>query len=231
MKDLCPRTPENNHHQEEDYMEDPVLRSLADSLARHREKEQKWLKRQKEWEKKYTQERTRRQEFLDKSEAKPTPVELYALWLYTYLSHGGVVTHHRNYTYDNSGMVTPTNTELPEKSVIIPTGYGSSALHVLNIPRLTPGIDPTPSSNDSRPGREYGHGKLLTLDFNASGQLNAATNDPDVVESWPEVDQLVREMSQQPTKIKNIEIAMRTKILEVESRRNKQTPGTDIMSL
>lgn len=169
-----------------------------------------------------------RQAFLDLSEAQSTPAELYALWLYTYLSNGGKITHHRDYPYDRAGMLTPTNTESPEKSVRIPTGYGSDALHILNIPQLTPCISTAPTSGDGRPGWEYGHGTLLTLEVDAAGSLRATTNDPDVVESWPEINELLRKMSE-PTWRGELESGLRATIQKVESRKAiEQAPGTDI---
>lgn len=203
-----------------------VRDKLHRSLNEHAAKEAEHRQYRQEIEEEFRKERLGREEFLNRSEAQPTPAKLYTLWLYTYLANGGEITHQYDHLYRASGMVTPTNTELPEQSVGIPTGYGAKALNILAIPQLTPCIDTSPTSRDERPGWEYGHTTLLTLEVDETGKLQADTNHPNVVASWPEINELLEQLTEDPSALQDLE-SLRNQITATRSS-TAQAPSAAI---
>ncbi len=84
---------------------------------------------------------------------------------------------------------------VPTKSCdknFIPPGYGSQSLTIMYLPDLV-NLDTRSTSGDRRPGWEYGHSKLLTLKLDESSPtgLRASTNDPDVIESYTDITDMI----------------------------------------
>lgn len=141
-------------------------------------------------------------EFLKAARPVPTPALVYAIWLYTWLEQGNEVTHVRNFDYVGK-YLTPT-AEFPR----IPLGYGALLMNLLVVPSVADG-DMTPYTD--RKGWEFGHTKLLTLEVGKSG-LIATTNQPNQVESFPDIERIiesldVNELGELGTKIKELSVS------------------------
>lgn len=95
----------------------------------------------------------------------------------------------------------------------IPKAYGAMALDLLVVPAFA-NVNLNPSSTDTRQGWEYGHTTVHVLRRDGhSDSLVASTNQPEVVESFPDVDRLVdilrssKNVSQPHRLLKFIELA------------------------
>ncbi len=100
--------------------------------------------------------------------------------------------------YDQPFVVwTPTKGSDNHKTpYTIPTGYGATSMKILYLPDLVT-LDTRATSGDFRPGREYGHSTLLTLQLDDTSPtgLRATTNQPDVVESYTDITDLIMGVS------------------------------------
>ena len=161
----------------------------------------------------------RRIEFLEQSQAIPTPVGVYALWIATFRSGGGIVRDVHDtkyeatmYVYANgatsSEFLTCFGPPLPQPAVPgydslairrwmptttfseIPTGYGSGSLDLLLLPNLVTGST-APTSGDYRQGWEFGHTSVCVLRLDASGTGLIATINTDCVYSYIDVEELL----------------------------------------
>lgn len=141
--------------------------------------------------------RTKRAYFLESCGARATSIEEYALWLATWLHHGGKVTHYWSWNF--GGYFTPTmHTGTP-----IPVGYGANSMKLLVVADQNNQfpVPLYPTSADWRSSWEWGHTSVLTLrrkdDFiyqEGSSPLDAVeakTNNSYVVESFPDVENLI----------------------------------------
>ena len=119
--------------------------------------------------------------FLKYTQAIHTNPELYALWLYTYISRGGEVTH--PYDYDMPNFWTPTMSNQSDELPLVPCGHGSNSLNILHLPDLAP-IDT--SGN-------VGHSTICTLQLDPDSQLGlkATTNHPYFVASYADITGLL----------------------------------------
>lgn len=74
----------------------------------------------------------------------------------------------------------------------IPTGYGANSMKILYLPDLVT-LNPRATSGDRRPGWEYGHSTLLTLQLDDTSPtgFHATTNQPYVVESYIDTTDLI----------------------------------------
>ena len=108
--------------------------------------------------------------------------QIYALWLYTYISRGGEVTH--PYDYDMPNFWTPTTSNQSDEPPLVPCGHGSNSLNILHLPDLAP-ID---TSGD------VGHSTICTLQLDPDSQLGlkATTNHPYFVASYANITGLLR---------------------------------------
>ena len=133
--------------------------------------------------------------FLVTTASVPTPMEAYALWLKTWMLQGGEVRK-ADYEYGRKAAVVGNNNAFvgagekfdPKQDEIdytdlgwnrwtptkigdnIPAGYGGGHLDLL----LLPGVVPTKlvsATNDSRPGWEWGHSTVRTLERDDSSPL------------------------------------------------------------
>jgi hypothetical protein len=118
--------------------------------------------------------------FLAACGATPTSTKDYARWLGAWIKQGGTIRYSRD--RDFAGWLTPTRMV----DLFIPTAYGSSALNLLVLEGLAD-VNMHPSSDDPRPGWEFGHGTVCRL--SRSGQ--ASTNKPDMVESFLDVEAIL----------------------------------------
>ena len=159
-------------------------------------------------------------DYLKTSQAIPTPLEAYALWLEIYVQQGGKVTFAFESDYlskatvlDNGAIIsgkeewTPVESYetlawgnwTPTKSgATIPVNYGSSAMELLVLPDMVDQkLDKT--SNDTRSGWEFGHTIVLTLerDSSAPSGFRALTNNPNKVTTYPDVEKLRKGKSTQ----------------------------------
>lgn len=84
---------------------------------------------------------------------------------------------------------TPTKSS---DNYTIPTGYGANSMKIPYLPDLVT-LNSRATSGDRRPGREYGHSTLLTLrlDDTSPTGFHATTNQPDVVESYIDITDLI----------------------------------------
>lgn len=145
--------------------------------AKKREQEEQ------KWKEKFMQEKRMRSAFLEHTQAVHTNPELYALWLYTYISQGGEVTH--PYDYDMSNFWTPTMSNQSDELPLVPYGQGSNSLNILHLPDLAP-ID---TSGD------VGHSTICTLQLDPDSPLGlkATTNHPYFVASYANITDLLVE--------------------------------------
>ena len=102
----------------------------------------------------------------------------------------GVVFEDKEVSYYDQNVVW-----VPTKSCegnLIPTGYGSDALTIMYLPDLV-NLDTRSTSGSRHPGSEYGHSKLLTLKLDESSPtgLRASTNEPDVIESYTDITDMI----------------------------------------
>jgi hypothetical protein len=123
--------------------------------------------------------------FLTVTNAVPATANQYALWLGLYLSNGGEITHPRDRNFPDSEYMVPKK---PFDS--IPTAYGALALNLLVFEPLVEGSDFSATSRDTRDGWEYGHGRVLKISKGEDGYI-ATTNNPKVVESFYDVNQIL----------------------------------------
>lgn len=124
--------------------------------------------------------------YIDDSQAKSTPVELYAAWLTLYLNQGGHITHSYDYEFRGSGFLTPTkHTAYP-----IPTAYGAQAMHLLILDQVA-SVPLEPTSGDERTGWEWGHGTVCRVYRDDIGGLVAWTNQPNVIQSFTDVEAMM----------------------------------------
>lgn len=127
--------------------------------------------------------------FLESCAAMPCPIEAYAAWLLAWVSQGGKITHSRDYNFNPNRRIMPTrNTTVP-----IPTAYGARALKLIVVSAVA-NIPMQPTSNDHRSGWEWGHGTVQMLKIRHK-RWDASTNDTYVVESYPDVEELISSMS------------------------------------
>lgn len=91
--------------------------------------------------------------------------------------------------YDQNVVWVPTKSC---EGNFIPAGYGSQALTIMYLPDLVK-LDTRSTSGDRRPGWEYGHSKLLTLKLDKLSPtgLRASTNEPDVIESYTDITDMI----------------------------------------
>lgn len=96
--------------------------------------------------------------------------------------------------YDQTSIVwIPTKGSDNHKTpYTIPTGYGANSMKILYLPDLVK-ISTRATSGDRRPGREYGHSTLLTLQLDDTSPtgFHATTNQPYVVESYIDTTDLI----------------------------------------
>ena len=129
--------------------------------------------------------RERVQDFLVSCAAVPCPAEAYAMWLIQWISQGGAVHYSREYNLTQRRWMIPTRST----SEKIPAAYGSLALELLVLSRLAD-IPTIPTSGDRREGWEWGHGTVHMLN-GSGGKTAAATNQPDMVESFLDVEEAI----------------------------------------
>lgn len=137
-----------------------------------------------------------RTKYLKDAEAVPTPMEVYALWLSVYESQGNKIPESKIPlgAYNSLGNVISDDEELKEKRIThksiawkrwtptkggtpIPPGYGSAHLEILVLSDLVDQpLDKT--TNDKRPGWEYGHSIVYVLrhDPSSPSGYRAETN-------------------------------------------------------
>lgn len=100
--------------------------------------------------------------------------------------------------YDQPSIVwIPTKDSDNHKTpYTIPTGYGANSMKILYLPDLVT-LNPRATSGDRRPGWEYGHSTLLTLQLDDTSPtgLRATTNLPNVVESYIDTIDLIMGVS------------------------------------
>lgn len=99
--------------------------------------------------------------------------------------------------YDQPLVWTPTKSSDNHKTpYTIPTGYGANSMKILYLPDLVK-ISTRATSGDGRPGWEYGHSTLLTLQLDDTSPtgLRATTNLPNVVESYIDTIDLIMGVS------------------------------------
>lgn len=154
-------------------------------LARVAEKQAAEAKKREQekqkWEEKFMQEKRMCSAFLEHTQAIHANPELYALWLYTYISRGGEVTH--PYDYDMPNFWTPTMSNQSDELPLVPCGHGSNSLNILHLPDLAP-ID---TSGD------VGHSTICTLQLDPDSPLGlkATTNHPYYVASYANITGLL----------------------------------------
>lgn len=76
----------------------------------------------------------------------------------------------------------------------IPTAYGSASMTILITPELRiADANLLPTSEDERSGWEYGHTCVLRLQYDDTmpNGLRATTNQPDVIQSYPDVEEFI----------------------------------------
>lgn len=154
--------------------------------------------------------------FLVGSEAVPTPVGAFAIWVELFVRQGGKVrVSQRNYTktatvdanknafflkgdttnteiaYDNIGWNRWTPTKGGSQ---IPEGFGSGLLNLLVIPEVS-GQEIIPVND--RKGWEWGHTTVMTIvrDASAPSGFSAWTNNPDTIWSFLDVEQMRKSMT------------------------------------
>lgn len=173
-----------------------------------------------EEERKDVELQRRRVEYLEDSQAVPTPMEAYALWVAVYKSQGGEVSR-GTYNYNQlatvfgnrsrqkgTGSLVDTETRYDYEDISwdrwtptspdvgIPAGYGSGSLEVFVLPDV---VDQPlfSATNDDRAGWEWGHTTVYTLQRDPeSGKLVAWTNERHP-QSYTDVDQYIRGKSVQ----------------------------------
>lgn len=219
---------------------------LAEEQRRHKEEMLKY-------ERKAQHSQEMRRQFLERSGAYPAPPDLYALWLYTYLEQGNEITHPRDYTFPRGQLrrdetitqqslasIGPSGAVFEDEEIsyydqrvvwvptkscdknFIPPGYGSQSLTIMYLPDLVK-LDTRSTSGDRRPGWEYGHSTLLTLELDGSSPtgLRASTNDPDVIESYADITDMIMGLTG------NFDpAAMRQKLKDAKNR-----PGQELEQL
>jgi hypothetical protein len=154
-----------------------VLGQLANAESLRRKQDMEFRRHAEKFEKKTRKERQDRDMFLSESHAIPTPLDWYAAWLYVWLRQGGEITHPRDANMQGRRYWTP---RLADQ--IIPSGHGSLSINILAIESLTPGYAPALREN-------YGHNNILWLDLTGNGE--AQTSNPFVVESFLDVEDLI----------------------------------------
>lgn len=144
-------------------------------------------------------------DFLERSRAIETPIEVFAFWLALYMKQGGKPRYIRDYNYVNSPVYTldsnmksvPLTTAGKHWTLTrntgarIPSGYGSMALDLVLVPSVT-GQDMAASTYDDRAGWEYGHTRAYTFERGDDGQMKAVTNNDMIVSSYRDVQALIR---------------------------------------
>ncbi len=100
--------------------------------------------------------------------------------------------------YDQPSIIwTPTKDSDNHKTpYTIPTGYGLHSMKILYLPDLVT-LNTRATSGDRRPGQEYGHSTLLTLQLDDTSPtgFHATTNQPDTVESYIDTTDLIMGVS------------------------------------
>lgn len=99
--------------------------------------------------------------------------------------------------YDQSLVWTPTKGSDNHKTpYTIPTEHGIHSMQILYLPDLVK-ISTRATSGDRRPGQEYGHSTLLTLQLDDTSPtgLRATTNLPNIVESYIDTTDLIMGVS------------------------------------
>ena len=186
-----------------------ITRELTRATGLLDEDRAKRIARKQECQRRDIERTRRRTEFLKKTESAPASPKLYALWLYAYMAQGGKITHPRDRNFPQSRikkgdlydqpsiMWTPTKGSYNHRTpYTIPTGLGTDSMEILYLPDLVT-LNPRATSGDRRPGHEYGHSTLLTLrlDDTSPTGFRATTNQPDVVESYIDIIDLIMGVS------------------------------------
>jgi hypothetical protein len=132
-------------------------------------------------------------DFLTECRAIPAPAEAYALWLMVYLINGGSVARSRDSSFISGvhGVLMPTRST----SRLIPTSYGALSVRLL-IPANVIDVSEDSTSGDSRPGWEWGHSTVYRLGTTLSGELVATTNNPRDVDSFLDIERIIRAIDQ-----------------------------------
>jgi len=159
-----------------------VRRHLAQVAEKQAAEAKEREREEREWKERSMKEKRMRSAFLEYTQAIHTNPELYALWLYTYISRGGEVTH--PYDYDMPNFWTPTTSNQSNEPPLVPCGHGSNSLNILHLPDIAP-ID---TSGD------VGHSTICTLQIDPVSPLGlkATTNRPMIVSSYANITGLLR---------------------------------------
>lgn len=172
---------------------------------------------EKEWELEHQREADARLTFLRESQAIPTPIEIYAIWIELYSRQGGkIIVRDRN--YEKTAHVDERNNTYyvdgEENTAIayenlgwrdwcptrnggqIPANYGSSSMTLLVLPEVT-GQSLTSATEDWREGWEWGHTTVLSVvrDNQFSSGFRAETNKQYGVDSYKDVEELRKSMN------------------------------------
>lgn len=220
MNDFYPSGSNNN----KEAQSHELLHKLAEASNARESQRIEFEERKRNLDREFNKAISERRHFIESSGSVPAPIDMYALWLKTYLLQGNDITHSRTSNYPKQTM-TPGEYNLsqslshidadgphfepiiqdytdqdvvwmPTKSFeYIPTGYGSTSMTILLPPNLQieeTSLDPT--SGDNRQGWEYGHTTVLRLkhDNTMPNGLYASTNNPYVVESYPDVEAYIQ---------------------------------------
>jgi hypothetical protein len=147
--------------------------------------------------------REARRRFLLETDVVPAQAPLYAAWLAVWASQGGKIIRHAGMLMKNlpqpraaGDYYDPFTYWVPRRAFgQIPSGYGTSSMNLLVISSITSG-DFRPCTDDKRQGWEYAHSRVLRLDVQDHGSgvgMHASTNQPNNVESFLDVEQIISE--------------------------------------
>lgn len=128
------------------------------------------------------------EDYLKATTPHKMPIDLYALWLWAWERDGGKVAHERRglLQTENLPYLVPTRSTRLQ----IPTAYGANALTLFVCTDLVR-LNPARSSSDRRPGWQWGHTHVLTLNCRRN-HVEARTNQDYAVESYPEVRSFIK---------------------------------------
>ena len=195
------------------YLAQVAEKQAAEAKRREREEQ--------EWKERSMKEKRMRSAFLEYTQAVHASPELYALWLYTYVSQGGTITHPREYDMPKSQLSPGETRTRKALATIGPNGatfesvtegyYSDRTPELFWVPTMSNQSNEPPSmpcgygSNslnilhlpDLAPidtSYDVGHSTICTLQIDPVSPLGlkATTNRPMTVSSYANVTGLLR---------------------------------------
>lgn len=199
---------------------DRVRRYLAQVAEEQAAEAKRREQEEREWKERSMEEKRMRSAFLEHTQAVHAEPELYGLWLYTYVSQGGTITHRYNYDMTKSQLSPGETRTRKALATIGPNGATFESVTEGYYSDRTPGLFwvPTTSNQSDKPpsmpcghgsnslsvlhlpdlapidtSYDVGHSKICTLQLDPRSPLGlkATTNVPYFVASYTDVTDLL----------------------------------------